>query len=84
MSFETIRRNQLEYVRAAGFPAAHGFSTRYGGVSTGPLSSLNLGFSRGDEPDNVRENWRRFGDAVGLPQRTWSSHARSMGIRCVS
>ena len=66
MSFETIKRNQLEYLRAAGLPTAHGFSTRYGGVSAGPLSSLNLGFSRGDEPDNVRENWRRFGEAVGF------------------
>lgn len=66
MSFETIRRNQLEYLRAAELPAAHGFSTRYGGVSEGPLSSLNLGFSRGDEPDNVQENWRRFSEAVGF------------------
>ena len=66
MSFETIRRNQLEYLRATGLPAAHGFSTRYGGVSAGPLSSLNLGFGRGDDPDNVRENWRRFGEAVGF------------------
>lgn len=66
MSFETIRRNQLEYLRAAELPAVHGFSTRYGGVSAGPLSSLNLGFSRGDEPENVRENWRRFGEAVGF------------------
>lgn len=66
MSFETIRRNELEYIRADGISAAHGFSTRYGGVSTGPLLSLNLGFSRGDEPDNVRENWRRLGEAVGF------------------
>jgi YfiH family protein len=36
-----------------------------GGVSQGPLSSLNLGRSRNDEPDLVRENYHRFGDALG-------------------
>lgn len=43
----------------------HGFSTRYGGVSEGYLSSLNLGPSRGDEPEKVRENFRRFTAALG-------------------
>ena len=28
--------------------------------------SLNLGANRGDSIDNVRENWRRFGAAVGV------------------
>ena len=44
---------------------AHGFSTRLGGVSQGMWSSLNLGVSRGDDPDHVRENYRRFLSAVG-------------------
>lgn len=66
MSFETIKREQIEYLRADGLPAVHAFSTRYGGVSAGPLSSLNLGFGRGDDPSNVEENWRRFGAAVGF------------------
>ena len=44
---------------------AHGFSTRLGGVSTGMWDSLNLGVSRGDDPDHVRENYRRFLSAVG-------------------
>ena len=45
--------------------AAHGFSTRLGGVSPAPWESLNLGANRGDSPDNVRENFRRFCGAVG-------------------
>ena len=45
--------------------AVHGFSTRQGGVSTGVWSSLNLGFKRGDDPDRVRENYRRFCAAIG-------------------
>lgn len=45
--------------------AAHGFSTRRGGVSQGMWASLNLGVSRGDDPDHVRENYRRFFAAIG-------------------
>ena len=38
----------------------HGFSSREGGVSEGIFESLNLGRNRGDEPERVNENWRRF------------------------
>jgi polyphenol oxidase len=36
------------------------FSTRQGGVSSGPYASLNLGWITGDEGDNVYENRRRL------------------------
>ena len=42
----------------------HAFSTRIGGVSKVHLSSMNLSFSRGDDPANVRENYRRFCEAA--------------------
>lgn len=45
--------------------AAHGFSTRLGGVSSAPFDSLNLGASRGDPPELVAENFRRFCSALG-------------------
>ena len=44
----------------------HGFSTRLGGVSEGHLASMNLSFTRGDEPEAVRENYRRMGEALGF------------------
>lgn len=44
---------------------AHGFSTRIGGVSPAPWDSLNLGANRGDDPEHVRENFRRFCAALG-------------------
>ncbi len=44
----------------------HGFSTRLGGVSTGVYESMNLSFTRGDDPVLVRENFRRFCRAVGV------------------
>lgn len=48
---------------------AHGFSTRQGGVSQGIFSSLNLSASRGDDPDCVRENYRRFCAAIGADEK---------------
>ncbi len=44
----------------------HGFSSRIGGVSEGILSSMNLSFTRGDDPDHVRENFRRIAAAIGF------------------
>lgn len=42
------------------------FSTRLGGVSVSPLSSMNLGFGRGDKHENVLENYRLLGCAAGF------------------
>ena len=53
----------------------HCFSTRHGGVSTGHLASLNLGIHRGDLRENVLENYRILGKAVGfLPEQTVFTH----------
>ena len=41
------------------------FTTRVGGVSEGPYSSLNLGRKSGDEVERVDENRRIACDAVG-------------------
>lgn len=52
------------------FEPHHAFSaavtTRHGGVSTGPYTSLNLGGKTGDEPNHVRENRARV---AGLYKR---------------
>ena len=53
----------------------HCFSTRRGGISSGYLSSLNLGVHRGDDWNNVYENYRRLGAAVGFaPEQTVFTH----------
>lgn len=39
----------------------HCFSTRIGGVSEGVYTSMNVGFTRGDDNDRVLENYRRLG-----------------------
>lgn len=42
-------------------------TTRHGGVSERPWTSLNLGDHVGDEPGHVMENRMRLADACGLP-----------------
>ncbi len=44
----------------------HGFSTKLGGVSTGAQASLNLISAYGGDVSAVRENYRRFHQAVGF------------------
>ncbi|GEM89084.1 laccase domain protein [Oceanithermus desulfurans NBRC 100063] len=45
--------------------APHGFTTRAGGVSTGPYTALNLSAATGDDPAAVAENRRRVRAAFG-------------------
>lgn len=44
----------------------HGFSTRLGGVSRGHCASMNISTTRGDDPEDVRENIRRIAAAIGV------------------
>ncbi len=66
--------------------AAHGFSTRLGGVSGGMWESLNLGVSRGDDPDHVRENYRRFLKAIGAPEGhiAMTNQVHGGAVRCIT
>ena len=43
----------------------HCFTTRYGGVSEGIFSTLNLSFTRGDVKESVEENYHRIAEAMG-------------------
>jgi len=44
----------------------HCFTTRTGGVSCGGQKSLNLSFSREKSEENVRENYRRAAESLGV------------------
>lgn len=52
-------QNGLIYMRSSLIAAKHAFTTRFGGVSGGEFATLNLGSNRGDDPEAVRENYRR-------------------------
>lgn len=55
------------YYTADNIKTPHMFTTRYGGVSTGYLSSMNLGFHRGDTRENVRKNYEIVAETMGVP-----------------
>ena len=69
MKIHERKHRDVTYLAADGMEAVggavHGFSTRQGGVSQGMWASLDLGVSRGDDPEHVRENYRRFLAAIG-------------------
>ncbi len=47
-------------------PISAHISTRHGGVSPAPWDTLNFSVSRGDSPENVRQNQKRLANALGL------------------
>lgn len=59
MAFVEQNQNGLVYMSSTLIPARHAFLTRFGGVSKGAFATLNLGSNRGDDPEAVRENYRR-------------------------
>lgn len=44
----------------------HCFSTRMGGVSGGKYSEMNLSFTNGDKAENVKENFHRICECIGV------------------
>ena len=71
MTFVNHEQNDLVWLTSPLVEGVrHGFSTRRGGVSPAPWDTLNLGPGRGDAPENVRENYRRFFGCTGaVPER---------------
>lgn len=59
MAFHENNKDGLIYMSSDKIKTMHAFTTRFGGVSTGEFASLNLGSNRGDDPEAVRENYRR-------------------------
>ena len=70
MSFTEHNHNGLIFDTADGLSALggirHAFTARHGGVSAAPFDTLNFADNRGDKPENLLENYRRLGSAVGF------------------
>lgn len=64
----------------------HGFSTRLGGVSKECFSTMNLSFTRGDNEADVRENFRRITDAIGVDceNLVFSQQTHTTNVRIVT
>lgn len=87
MAITVNRQGALEYLTAQGIDTSHCFTTRFGGVSTGYLSSMNLGTRRGDTPENVLENYRILGNTLDfdptklvLTRQTHTDTVRQVGM----
>ena len=65
MAFTEKKSGELIYMSSDKLKAHHAFTTRFGGVSEGYFSSLNFGSNLGDDPENVRENYRRLCTLMG-------------------
>ena len=63
----------------------HGFSTRQGGVSSGVFESMNLSFTRGDDPALVEENFERIASAIGFRTQdlVFSAQTHTTNIRVI-
>ena len=66
MSIITEKQGTLEYLRAQGIAAPHCFTTRFGGVSTGPLFSMNLALKLEETEENIVKNYEILGKALGF------------------
>lgn len=89
MELRDVMTNGVTYqvsplLSRAGVP--HGFTTRFGGVSEGIFSSLNLAPNRGDDPALVRENYRRVCEALGVERSklVLSAQVHKDGVRSVT
>ena len=77
LSFESFDKTGL---------TVNAFSTRAGGVSSGYFTSMNFKGTPGDAPSNIKENYRRMADALGvsvsqmvLTQQTHTTNLRRVG-----
>ena len=67
----TIQKDGVTYLTYRifeGYPLIAAISTRLGGVSVGYLGQMNTSYSRGDDPERVKENHRILAKAVGYEE----------------
>lgn len=64
----------------------HCFTTREGGTSEGIFGTLNLSFTRGDDPDAVTRNYRRVAQAMGVEyeKMVCSDQTHTTNVRVVT
>ncbi|MDO5547824.1 MAG: peptidoglycan editing factor PgeF [Eubacteriales bacterium] len=83
-NMERKTAGELVYYTSRTIEIPHLFTTKFGGVSTGHVASLNLGFNRGDEPENVRKNYDILAGFFGVPKErltcTRQVHNDEVGI----
>ncbi|MCL2627722.1 MAG: peptidoglycan editing factor PgeF [Oscillospiraceae bacterium] len=86
MTFTQHNHNGVVYMTSPNIAVTHAFSTRFGGVSSGIFSTLNLGLNLSDERSNVTENYNRLCTAIGISSDdiVYSNQVHGTRIRTVS
>ena len=86
MAFVEHNCQGIVYLTSDLVQAAHAFTTRYGGVSEGIFSSLNLAVDRGDRYENVLENYRRILTILSLNEENTvlSRQVHKACVKCVT
>ncbi len=86
MSVIIKKFDSLEYLAAENIAAPHAFTTRLGGVSKDYLESLNLGAHRGDDLQNVIQNYGILGAHLGfaIPQMVLTNQVHGDTVRVVT
>lgn len=90
IKIQSIPQWNMDYLTYPGLEATgivrHLFSTRLGGVSEGCCSSMNLSFSRGDDPEKVLENYKRIASALqcNVEDIVTSDQTHTTNIRLVT
>ena len=74
----------FDHLKKAGIK--HGYSTKHGGISTGPYATMNLNFGRGDLEENVLENYNIIGKALEMDSRRMclSKQTHTTNVRVVT
>ena len=67
-------------------PFLAAFSTRKGGVSRGIYQSMNLNYKQGDNPEDVKENFRRIADSmrVRMEDMVYSAQTHTANVRIMT
>jgi len=86
MTFTENNKNDLIYMTSPNIVATHAFTTRFGGISSGVFSSLNLGLNLNDTKENVKENYKRLCDVLGIKSDdiVFSNQVHGSRVRVVS
>lgn len=88
--FDNIMKNKVPVITFDSLSStglvSHGFSTRKGGVSKGYFSSMNLGLTRGDNENDVKENFKIMAEVLGMPYEDMvlSRQTHTVNVRIVT
>lgn len=88
--FDTVEAGGVPYLSFRALEdtglVVNGFSTRLGGASKGKFATMNFSYSRGDDPEDVLENFTRMAAALGAERNkmvvSWQTH--TVNIRRVT